>query len=160
LEDDRSNGGSLISDAKLKQLYTTMLQCRLLTERARRAHNRNGSASLYAASMGQEAIATGCAIDLRPEDTIASHESVTSRIIAGLVKGVPLNAIVAELYANDQPSHPPSPIEAQLSAATGLALANKREKNTAVWSLLPARQSPHSAPGMRRSHSPLAAACP
>ena len=40
-----STGGSLISDAKLKQLYTTMLQCRLLTERARRAHHRNGSAS-------------------------------------------------------------------------------------------------------------------
>ena len=31
-----STGGSLISDAKLKQLYTTMVQCRLLTERARR----------------------------------------------------------------------------------------------------------------------------
>ena len=100
-----STGGSLISDAKLKQLYTTMLQCRLLTERARRAHNRNGSAALYAASVGQEAIATGCAIDLRPEDTIASHESITSRIIAGLVKRVPLNATVAELYANAPTLH-------------------------------------------------------
>ena len=95
-----STGGSLISDAKLKQLYTIMLQCRLLTERARRAHNRNGSAGLYAASVGQEAIATGCAIDLRAEDAIASHESIASRIIAGLVKGVPLNATVAELYAD------------------------------------------------------------
>jgi pyruvate dehydrogenase E1 component alpha subunit len=122
-----SNGGSLISDAKLKQLYTTMLQCRLLTERARRAHSRNGSASLYA--VGQEAIATGCAIDLRPEDTIASHESITSRIIAGLVKCVPLNATVAELYGSGLPSPATG---AQLSAATALALANKREKNTAV----------------------------
>ena len=92
-----STGGSLISDAKLKQLYATMVECRLLTERARRAPHRNGSASLYAASVGQEAIATGCAIDLRPEDTIVSHESITSRIIAGLVKRVPLNATVAEL---------------------------------------------------------------
>jgi TPP-dependent pyruvate/acetoin dehydrogenase alpha subunit len=124
-----STGGSLISDAKLKQLYTTMLQCRLLTERARRAHNRNGSSALYAASVGQEAIATGCAIDLRPEDTIASHESITSRVIARLVKRVPLNATVAELYANHLPS---IATEAQLSAATSLALANKREKNTAV----------------------------
>jgi TPP-dependent pyruvate/acetoin dehydrogenase alpha subunit len=124
-----STGGSLISDAKLKQLYTTMLQCRLLTERARRAHNRNGSASLYAAAVGQEAIATGCAIDLRPEDAIACHESIASRIIAGLVKRVPLNATVAELYANHLPS---TATEVQLSAATGLALANKREKNTAV----------------------------
>jgi TPP-dependent pyruvate/acetoin dehydrogenase alpha subunit len=123
-----STGGSLISDAKLKQLYSTMLQCRLLTERARRAHSRNGSAAFYAASVGQEAIATGCAIDLRPEDTI-SHESITSRIIAGLVKRVPLNATVAELFANGLPS---TATEAQLSAATSLALANKREKNTAV----------------------------
>jgi pyruvate dehydrogenase E1 component alpha subunit len=124
-----STGGSLISDAKLKQLYSTMLQCRLLTERARRAHSRNGASAFYAASVGQEAIATGCAIDLRPEDTIASHESFTSRIIAGLVKRVPLNATVAELYASGLPS---TTTEAQLSAATGLALANKREKNTAV----------------------------
>jgi TPP-dependent pyruvate/acetoin dehydrogenase alpha subunit len=124
-----STGGSLISDAKLKQLYTTMLQCRLLTERARRAHSRNGSASLYAASKGQEAVATGCAIDLRPEDSIASHESIASRVVCGMVKGVPLHAAVAELYASGLPS---TAIDAQLSAATGLALANKREKNTAV----------------------------
>jgi TPP-dependent pyruvate/acetoin dehydrogenase alpha subunit len=124
-----STGGSLISDAKLKQLYTTMLQCRLLTERARRAHHRNGSAALYAASVGQEAIATGCAIDLRPEDTVASHESIAGRIIAGRVKGVSLNATVAELYADHAPS---IAAEAQLSAATSLASANKREKNTAV----------------------------
>jgi Dehydrogenase E1 component len=97
-----STGGSLISDAKLKQLYTTMLQCRLLTERARRAHNGNA---------------------------IASHESIASRVVAGLVKRVPLNATVAELYADRVPS---IATEAQLSAATGLALANKREKNTAV----------------------------
>ncbi len=78
---------------------------------------------------GQGSLATGCAIDLRPEDTIASHESIASRIIAGLVKRVPLNATVAELYAERVPS---IATEAQLSAATGLALANKREKNTAV----------------------------
>jgi TPP-dependent pyruvate/acetoin dehydrogenase alpha subunit len=124
-----STGGSLISDAKLKQLYTTMLHCRLLTERARRAHSRNGSSALYAASVGQEAIAAGCAIDLRPEDTIASHESIASRIIAGLVKRAPLNSTVAELYANGAPS---VANEAQLGAATGLALANKRKKNGAV----------------------------
>jgi pyruvate dehydrogenase E1 component alpha subunit len=40
-----------------------------------------------------------------------------------------LNATVAELYANGLPS---PATEAQLSAATALALANKREKNTGV----------------------------
>jgi len=34
-----STGGSLISDAKLRQLYATMIQCRLLTERAHLLHN-------------------------------------------------------------------------------------------------------------------------
>ena len=54
---------------------------------------------LYSASLGQEAIATGCAIDLRPQDTIAlaPHDS-----IAGLVKGVALSDIVAQLYAAQQ----------------------------------------------------------
>ena len=63
--EDVSNGGSLISNAKLKQLYTTMLQCRLLTERACRRLNRNGSAARYEACAGQEALAAGCALDLR-----------------------------------------------------------------------------------------------
>jgi TPP-dependent pyruvate/acetoin dehydrogenase alpha subunit len=88
-----STGGSLIDDAKLKQLYATMLRCRLLTERARPLRR---SKTLFDASLGQEAVATGCAIDLRPQDTIAvaSHQS-----IASLVKGVALSEVVAQMYA-------------------------------------------------------------
>ena len=66
-----STGGSLIDDAKLKQLYATMLQCRLLSERAGRLRTQPRSAALYADAMGQEALATGFVMDLRPEDTIA-----------------------------------------------------------------------------------------
>jgi pyruvate dehydrogenase E1 component alpha subunit len=88
----KSTGGSLIDDAKLKQLYATMLQCRLLTEHGRRLRR---SKTVYDASLGQEAIAVGCAIDLRPQDTVAvaSHDS-----IVGLVKGVGLSDVVAQLY--------------------------------------------------------------
>ena len=88
-----STGGSLIDDAKLKQLYATMLRCRLLTERARQLRR---SKTLFGASLGQEAIAVGCAIDLRPQDTIAvaSHDSIVS-----LVKGVALSDVVARMYA-------------------------------------------------------------
>jgi TPP-dependent pyruvate/acetoin dehydrogenase alpha subunit len=127
-----STGGSLISDAKLKQLYATMLQCRLLTERASRLRGQPRSAGLYTASMGQEAIATGCAIDLRPDDTIAlaPHNS-----IAGMVKGVPLGDIAAQMYArrngHGQSANilTPSPTQAtQLALATSAALANKRKK--------------------------------
>jgi pyruvate dehydrogenase E1 component alpha subunit len=88
-----STGGSLIDDDKLKQLYATMLRCRLLTERARQLP---GSKTLFGASLGQEAIATGCAIDLRPEDTVAvaSHDSIVS-----LVKGVALSEVVTQIHA-------------------------------------------------------------
>jgi TPP-dependent pyruvate/acetoin dehydrogenase alpha subunit len=131
-----STGGSLISDAKLKQLYATMVECRLLTERACRLRGQPRSAGLYAASIGQEAIATGCAIDLQPEDTIAL---APHNAIAGLVKGVPLCEIVAQIYA--RPSAPsqspniimPSPTQCtQLGLATRVALANKQKKTSNV----------------------------
>jgi pyruvate dehydrogenase E1 component alpha subunit len=137
-----STGGSLISSAKLKQLYATMVQCRLLTERARVLRDQAPSAGLYAASMGQEAIATGCAIDLRSQDTIAlaPHDS-----IASLAKGVPLDDIVAQIYASrtrrdiergKRAAHNIIPASsspgAQLSIATGVALCNKQKKNSNV----------------------------
>jgi TPP-dependent pyruvate/acetoin dehydrogenase alpha subunit len=130
----RSTGGSLIDDAKLKQLYATMLQCRLLTEHAR-SHRRYGA--LYSASMGQEAIATGCAIDLSPQDTIAlaPHNS-----IASLVKGAPLSDIVAQLHARRSKAvnrehniiGPSSNPGEQLKLASRVALDNKKQKNTNV----------------------------
>jgi TPP-dependent pyruvate/acetoin dehydrogenase alpha subunit len=138
---DPSTGGSLITDAKLKQLYAMMLQCRLLTDRARLLRNRNGSAARNEASLSQEALSTGCAIDLRAEDTIAlaPRDSITNLVIAGLVKGVPLNTIVAQLYADRVSAQDPlhnivafSNAGAQLRTATSVAVTNKREKNTNV----------------------------
>jgi TPP-dependent pyruvate/acetoin dehydrogenase alpha subunit len=127
-----STGGSLISDAKLKQLYATMVHCRLLTERACRLRGQSRPADLYAAAMGQEAIATGCVVDLRPEDTIAL---AAQNSIANLVKGVSLDEIVAQMYAR-RTGHGqspniimPSPTQGtQLSVVTSVALANKRKK--------------------------------
>jgi TPP-dependent pyruvate/acetoin dehydrogenase alpha subunit len=131
-----STGGSLISDAKLKQLYATMVQCRLLTERACRLRGQPRSAGFYAASMGQEAIATGCAIDLQPEDTIALGPQ---NAIAGLVKGVPLGDLVAQIYERPT-AHSrspdiimPSPTQCtQLGLATSVALANKQKKKSNI----------------------------
>jgi TPP-dependent pyruvate/acetoin dehydrogenase alpha subunit len=133
-----STGGSLISDAKLKQLYATMVRCRLLTQHA--AGRRKQLASLYHASMGQEAIAAGWVIDLRPADTIALAPDDS---IARLVRGVPLGEIVAQLYArrsstnhsqtssaNDSAYNiiPPSCTAEQFSVVTEVASANKRKK--------------------------------
>jgi pyruvate dehydrogenase E1 component alpha subunit len=130
-----STGGSLIDDAKLKQLYATMLQCRLLTEHGRRLRRSKG---LFDASLGQEAIAVGCAIDLRPQDTIAvaSHDSIVS-----LVKGVALSDVVAGMYGRPStagwaaqniigPSSRTASGQGELYAASGnVALASKREDN-------------------------------
>jgi TPP-dependent pyruvate/acetoin dehydrogenase alpha subunit len=136
-----STGGSLISDTKLKQLYATMLHCRLLTEHARRLGGRRRDH--YSASLGQEAIATGCTIDLRSHDTIilAAHDS-----IAALVKGVSLTDLVARLYAGGSEAdpwkshiihpasgHPASNGAEQLQMANDIALANKqRQKDNVV----------------------------
>jgi TPP-dependent pyruvate/acetoin dehydrogenase alpha subunit len=131
-----STGGSLISDAKLKQLYASMVECRLLTERASRLRGRPRSAGRYADSIGQEAIATGCVIDLRPEDTIAL---APHNAIASLVKGAPLGDIVAQMYApltatSQQPNViMPSPTQGtQLGLATSAALVNKQKKKSNV----------------------------
>ena len=89
-----STGGSLISDAKLKQLYATMLECRLLGQHALRL--RNPRRAFYSTSLGQEAIATGCVIDLEPEDTVVLAPGGS---IAGLVKGGELSELIAQLYS-------------------------------------------------------------
>jgi TPP-dependent pyruvate/acetoin dehydrogenase alpha subunit len=135
-----STGGSLISDAKLKQLYATMVQCRMLTERACRLRGRPSLRSLYAASMGQEAIATGSAIDLQPEDTIAlaPHNSIAA-LVKILVDGVPLEGIVAQMYerhiaCGQSPKViMPCPTQGtQIDLATSVALVNKRKKKNNV----------------------------
>jgi TPP-dependent pyruvate/acetoin dehydrogenase alpha subunit len=129
-----SANASLIEDAKLKQLYATMLQCRLLIQHAGSLRNQPQGKALYSVSMGQEAIATGCAIDLRPQDTIAlaAHDSIPA-----LVKGVALSTIVARLYkrrssATHNVISLPSNSGEQFQAATRVALANKQKNNTNV----------------------------
>jgi TPP-dependent pyruvate/acetoin dehydrogenase alpha subunit len=122
-----STNGSLIADTKLKQLYATMLRCRLLTEHAGSLRNQPGGKALYSASMGQEAIATGCAIDLLSGDTIALAADDS---IPGLVKGVALSTVVAQLYTRN--SSPRLGYGEQLQAAIRVALANKQKNNTNV----------------------------
>jgi pyruvate dehydrogenase E1 component alpha subunit len=123
LADNTTNtGGSLISNEKLKQLYVLMLQCRLLSERA---HSLRKPAP-FKGSMGQEAIATACAIDLALEDTLVLPPNDSA---AGLVKGIPLGDLVAHLYA---PKTPASAEGDHLSAATAAAMVHKRNQSNNV----------------------------
>lgn len=138
-----ANGSSPLPEAKLKQIYTTMLKCRTMEERIRNLFKQGKFAGNYYAAVGQEATEVGCAIDLRPTDTVApSHRD----FIANLIKGTPLKFMIAQLYARktspDQgrssPAHcgyaplniitPASTIAAQLNIGTGVALALKMKK--------------------------------
>jgi acetoin:2,6-dichlorophenolindophenol oxidoreductase subunit alpha len=138
-----TNGASPVPEEKLKQLYATMLKCRMLEEKARLLFKQGKFAGNYYAAVGQEATEVGCAIDLKPEDTVApSHRD----FIANFIKGAPLNLMYAQLYARSaspdkgrsSPAHcgyaplnvitPASTIAAQLNIGTGVALAYKMQK--------------------------------
>ena len=118
-----------------------MLRCRLLTEHARTLRSQSRTRDLFSASMGQEAIATGCVIDLRPQDTIALAPRDS---IAAMVKGVALSDIVASLYARPSSAAgwtaniigPASGLSSdpdeQLRAATGAAMAKKEQNDNNV----------------------------
>ena len=119
----------LISDAKLQQLYATMLQCRLLSERVRRVRARKGVGRMFAACVGHEAIATGCAIDLGLADTVtlAPHDATATLALARLANGRPLSELMRELSVLVAGS-----TDTQLTAAIKVAKTNKRKKNSRV----------------------------
>src|SRR3989440_11012378 len=141
------NGNAPLPEAKLKQLYSYMLKCRTLEERARILFKQGKFAGNYYAAVGQEATEVGCSIDLEEQDCIApSHRDFISHIM----KGTPLKLMFAQLYARktspDQgrssPAHcgyaplniitPASTIAAQLNIGTGVALAYKMKKKDDV----------------------------
>ncbi len=123
----------LISDAKLKNLYAAMLRSRILDERARELRPSSERLSTAKADHGGgEAVVAGTAIDLRRDDWLAPSRA---DLFGKLLKGVPLQAIVAELLRGDSvadsASHATVPWRilpnapdpaAQLNLAAGVAL--------------------------------------
>ena len=139
----RGNGAEPLNGETLKRLYSYMLKCRTLEEKARILFKQGKFAGNYYAAVGQEATEVGCTIDLEKEDCVApSHRD----FIAHIMKGTPLKYMFAQLYARktspDQgrssPAHcgyaplniitPSSTIAAQLNIGTGVALAYKLQK--------------------------------
>ncbi len=141
------NGAAPLPEELLKRLYSYMLKCRTVEEKARTLFKQGRFAGNYYAAVGQEATEVGCTIDLRPEDTVApAHRD----FIANIMKGTPLKFMFAQLYARktspDQgrssPAHcgyaplnvitPASTIAAQLNIGVGVALAYKMKKQDNV----------------------------
>ena len=79
----------LLSAEKLKQLYAAMLKVRLLGERLHSRSTGSTSRTLF-----QEACEVGCAIHLRPQDTIAAS---ADQHFVGLIRGLPPLASKASL---------------------------------------------------------------
>jgi acetoin:2,6-dichlorophenolindophenol oxidoreductase subunit alpha len=142
-----SHPNPLISDEKFKQLYSMMLQCRLLGERARILKKQKRFKGDYYAVVGQEATAVGAGIDLRPHDAVApAHRD----FILDFIQGVPLTALFNHLYgrstsldrgrsASAHCEYPPlnliDPAETmteRLKIGTRIALANQMKKNDNV----------------------------
>jgi TPP-dependent pyruvate/acetoin dehydrogenase alpha subunit len=142
-----SHPNPLISHEKLKQLYSMMLQCRLLGERVRTLKKQARFKDNHFTAVGQEATAVGAGIDLQPQDTVSpSHRD----FILDFIQGVPLTAIFNQLFAGatapdrgrSQPAHPGYPpmnvitpaetMAEQLKIGTRIALANQMKKNDNV----------------------------
>lgn len=86
-------GASLISNDRLIEIYTAMLQCRMLGERVA-ALARAGKKRPFAS--GSEAVAAATLIDARPDDDLISAEPLRC---AALLKGVPLAILLRPFSA-------------------------------------------------------------
>jgi pyruvate dehydrogenase E1 component alpha subunit len=118
-------GFSIISNEKLLQLYAAMLKCRALEERVQILFPHSKLTGNRSAN-SQEAVAVGVALDLLPEDTVAtSPGDLVVNFIRNEIQGKPLDLIFTRLYAR---ATRPSPA-AQFKLATVAAQANKALKN-------------------------------
>lgn len=117
-------GFSLISNEKLLGLYTAMLKCRMLEERAREIAGRKARAAATGSSAVHDAAIAGTTIDLLPEDTL-----VPSRggLVQCFAKGMPLRMVFASLTGSRDGARPSyasmNIVPPSLSAATRLKRA-------------------------------------
>ncbi len=119
------NGHPLISNEKFRQLYATMLKCRMLGER-RRLLSENDEPAVE-----HEASAAGIVLDLRREDTLLSS---SRDFLTPFIKGVPLKAMLSPDAGDKNGAYPPlnilSPSTAErMNIILGIALNNKTKKN-------------------------------
>ena len=79
---------SLISDARLIEIYAAMLKCRMLRDRLRR---QAGPAKQRAFTSGSEAVAAAVLIGVQSDDSLIS---AAPHLCAALLKGVPLATLL------------------------------------------------------------------
>lgn len=122
---EQSEGFSLISNARLWEMYAAMMKCRMTAEAAKGA---------YAACMGWEAAAAAVTVDLHAEDALST---TTPSALAAVVKGASAAAMARgkatekDLLQNRILPHAASDAE-RLRVACGVALAEKLRKSGRV----------------------------
>ena len=133
-----AKGFSLISDTMLRDLHIRMLRCRELMDRVRPLDKAKKSRI----QRFPEAVVVGTTIDLKPGDWVVPWEH---DVLASFVKGASLKSILAsfredpvpdpsmsEIFTGLQIVPPALSVENQIDVAVGVALANKRSKNSNV----------------------------
>ncbi len=119
----RNSSMALLNSRKLKQLYSTMLKCRMIQQRAR------GVSRVF----GREATEVGATIDLLRDDFIAPSEH---EFAFRFMRGEPLQSVFTHLRETE--TETPyyvlnlSDSAEQLSIATGTALAFRWQKQSKV----------------------------
>jgi TPP-dependent pyruvate/acetoin dehydrogenase alpha subunit len=116
-----------LDQQKLKQLYSSMLRCRMVAEKIDELRQNGRLDRSTAPECAHEAVAAGVLLDLKPEDCVApGWQSVTSR----LVRGHSVKLIIAELFGckrlssrkNNQATLDVIPDELKIPAQINIAL--------------------------------------
>ena len=126
----------LISNARLKEVFATMVKCRMLEESTRSAFSGSGRLS----AIGHEATLVSAAMQLGPRDSIAS---TLIEIAYRLAQNVPTQEILSAIREASGGGAFASDLQRAIDAAKrykrkkpshiSLAYANNRDSETEVW---------------------------
>ena len=138
--DKGPEGQPALSKEQLLEMYTLLVRCRQVDERARLLFRQGKFKGNFYSAVGQEATHVGTLYGSRKSDWVGpSHRDS----VGGIVKGVPLKSYFCQLFANIEspdrgkttPAHygnaeyniiiPSSTIAAQWQLATGVAFGLK-----------------------------------
>jgi pyruvate dehydrogenase E1 component alpha subunit len=119
-----NNGSPLISHEKLLEMYSTLVKCRMIAERAN-ALLEQRSRSNRISIAGQEAVATGIALALLPKDILVSSRQ---GILVEFIRGFSLRKTLEALSVRPDQAN----FDAQIDLAIDAARKDKKRKNGQV----------------------------
>ena len=82
----------MISKKKLIELYSAMVMCRMIAERAQQLAREGNLSPGLDAGLGREAALAGIAVDLLPGDTL---QTTRAAFVSSFLQGMPLGALFA-----------------------------------------------------------------